>query len=151
MASYSATGLCGLDFPSNRSNRGKNRAEDANLPQVRRWHATTAKAVRSMLSGQAPGPLPPLDLGSGTVFQQRVWGVLRGIPPGATMSYAGVARAIGKPGATRAVGSACGANPIPLLIPCHRVLAAHGKLGGFSGGLHWKQTLPGREDVIFTL
>ena len=60
---------------------------------------------------------------------------------GQTKSYAEVANAIGRPKATRAVGQACGANPIPVLIPCHRVLAANHKLGGFSAGLSWKEKL----------
>jgi O-6-methylguanine DNA methyltransferase len=61
------------------------------------------------------------------------------------LSYAEVAEAIGKPKAVRAVGGACGANPIPLFVPCHRVLAANHRLGGFSGGLEWKRTLLARE------
>jgi O-6-methylguanine DNA methyltransferase len=86
-----------------------------------------------------------LDLASGTPFQQAVWSALRRIAPGATQSYAEIARAVGSPGAARAVGQACGANPIPLLVPCHRVLASGGQLGGFSGGLDWKQKLLARE------
>ena len=66
---------------------------------------------------------------------------------GKTKSYGEVARAIGKPKAVRAVGGACGANPIPVLIPCHRVLAANRKLGGFSGGLNWKRKLLAQERV----
>jgi O-6-methylguanine DNA methyltransferase len=86
-----------------------------------------------------------LDLTSGTAFQQRVWQALLEIPSGETRSYAQVARAIGQPAATRAVGSACGANPIPVLVPCHRVLAANHKLGGFSAGVDWKRLLLGGE------
>lgn len=69
------------------------------------------------------------------------------IPPAQTRSYGEIARTIGKPKAVRAVGSACGANPIPVLVPCHRVLAANRKIGGFSGGLAWKRTLLAREGV----
>jgi O-6-methylguanine DNA methyltransferase len=86
-----------------------------------------------------------LDLASGTPFQQAVWSALRRIAPGATRSYADIARVVGSPGAARAVGQACGANPIPLLVPCHRVVASGGKLGGFSAGLAWKQKLLARE------
>ena len=71
------------------------------------------------------------------------------IPFGQTRSYGEIARAIGRPKGMRAVGGACGANPIPVLVPCHRVLAAKGKLGGFSGGLDWKRTLLEREGVRF--
>ncbi len=73
-------------------------------------------------------PLNP----AGTPFRLRVWEAMRAIPPGETRSYAELARALGS--APRAVGQACGANPIPILIPCHRVVAADGSLGGYSGG-----------------
>jgi len=69
------------------------------------------------------------------------------ISPGRAKSYGEIAAAIGKPKAVRAVGGACGANPIPVLVPCHRVLAANQKLGGFSGGLEWKRKLLAREGV----
>lgn len=67
---------------------------------------------------------------------------------GRTQSYGEIAKAIGKPKAVRAVGGACGANPIPLLVPCHRVLAANKKIGGFSSGLDWKRKLLAREGII---
>lgn len=70
----------------------------------------------------------------GTPFRAAVWEAMCEIPYGETLSYGGLAAQIGQPGATQAVGSACGANPIPLIIPCHRVLAAGGRIGGFSGG-----------------
>jgi methylated-DNA-[protein]-cysteine S-methyltransferase len=69
----------------------------------------------------------------GTVFQRKVWDALRTIPPGQTRSYAEVARQVGCR-SPRAIGQANGANPIPILIPCHRVVAANGSLGGYSGG-----------------
>jgi O-6-methylguanine DNA methyltransferase len=100
------------------------------------------------LDGRVPQGLPPLDVASGTEFQRRVWQALRKIPCGQTRSYAEVAKAIGRPKAVRAVGSACGANHIPVLIPCHRVLANNQRLGGFSGGLHWKRLLLGREGLM---
>jgi len=83
----------------------------------------------------------PLDLRAGTSFQQKVWQALRRIPYGQTRSYAWVARQIGSPKAVRAVGAACGANPVPILIPCHRVVRSDGSLGGFSGGLARKRAL----------
>jgi O-6-methylguanine DNA methyltransferase len=89
--------------------------------------------------------MPPLDLCAGSEFQRRVWRALRRIPPGRTATYGQIAQAIGHPRAVRAVGGACGANPIPVLIPCHRVVAAGGGLGGFSGGLAWKRLLLARE------
>ncbi len=78
---------------------------------------------------------------SGTPFQQRVWRGLTEIPYGTVCGYGDLARHIGKPGAARAVGQANGANPIPIIIPCHRVIAADGSIGGFSSGLPIKRRL----------
>ena len=83
----------------------------------------------------------PLDPSFGTVFQRSVWEALRAIPYGQTLSYGALAARVGKPGAARAVGSALGENPLCIVVPCHRVLAAGGKLGGFSAGLDWKRRL----------
>jgi methylated-DNA-[protein]-cysteine S-methyltransferase len=77
----------------------------------------------------------------GTAFQQRVWGALSTIPYGETRTYAQIARAIGKPTAMRAVGAANGRNPLPIIVPCHRVIGADGTLTGFGGGLDTKQWL----------
>lgn len=76
----------------------------------------------------------------GTRFQKAVWDALRKIPRGQTKTYGEIAAAIGRPKAARAVGSACGANPLPLFIPCHRAVAQNG-LGGFGSGLPWKRLL----------
>lgn len=83
----------------------------------------------------------PLDLRVGTSFQGQVWKALELIPFGETRSYLEVARSIGKHRAARAVGQACGKNPIPIFIPCHRVISTNGGLGGFSSGLHLKKAL----------
>ena len=77
----------------------------------------------------------------GTPFQLKVWKALRTIPYGTTISYAELARRVGNPRAMRAVGRANGANPIAVIVPCHRVIAADGTLGGFGGGLNRKQKL----------
>jgi methylated-DNA-[protein]-cysteine S-methyltransferase len=77
----------------------------------------------------------------GTEFQLRVWNALRAIPYGAVRNYADIARAIGQPGAARAVGRANGCNPLPIVIPCHRVVASDGTIGGYSGGLAIKHRL----------
>jgi methylated-DNA-[protein]-cysteine S-methyltransferase len=82
-------------------------------------------------------PLAP----RGTPFQLDVWRALRAIPYGETRSYAQVARAIGKPEAIRAVGAANGANPLPIVVPCHRVIGSNGSLTGFGGGLSAKRFL----------
>jgi AraC family transcriptional regulator of adaptative response/methylated-DNA-[protein]-cysteine methyltransferase len=148
LAYYSEQGLARLDFPSQREQSDlSNPAEFS--PQVRRWHALTVKALEQVLAGCEPKALPPFDLSAGTEFQQRVWNALRRIALGQTNSYAEIAAAIGQPKATRAVGGACGANPVPVLIPCHRVLAANKGLGGFSGGLDWKRKLLAREGIVF--
>jgi len=77
----------------------------------------------------------------GTPFQKRVWAALRTIPVGTTWSYAELARAVGRPTATRAVGAANGRNPTALVVPCHRVIASDGTLGGYGGGLEMKRWL----------
>ncbi len=88
----------------------------------------------------------PLDIG-GTAFQQRVWDALRRIPIGTTATYAEIARAIGAPAATRAVARACGANPIAVAIPCHRVVRSDGALSGYRWGVARKRDLLTREGV----
>jgi len=87
-----------------------------------------------------------LDL-IGTDFQQQVWRELGNIPYGETRSYGEVAQAIGRPQAVRAVGAANGANPIPILLPCHRVIGANRKLTGFRGGLEMKRKLLSIEGI----
>lgn len=89
----------------------------------------------------------PLDPASGTPFQREVWKALTEIPYGKTSSYSGVARAVGRPKASRAVGSANGRNDIPILIPCHRVIRADGTLGGYGSGLKIKKALLDLEGV----
>lgn len=82
----------------------------------------------------------PLDL-HGTVFQQTVWKALQEIPYGQTVSYTNIAESIQKPQAVRAVGTAIGANPVLIIVPCHRVIGKNGKLTGFRGGLDMKEQL----------
>lgn len=82
-----------------------------------------------------------LDLSPATPFQRAVWEITRLIPYGETRSYTWVAEQIGKPKAVRAVGQALGKNPLPISIPCHRVVTSNGKLGGFGGGVEMKQHL----------
>ena len=157
LARYSENGLVELDFPNqNRRRRGdESQTQDAvrdssrRLLQVkiRSWHALTSAALRKVLSGKASGKLPPLDWGGKTEFQKSVWRELLKIPAGKTKGYGEIAVAIGRPKAVRAVGGACGANPMPVVVPCHRVLAANGKIGGFSGGLDRKRRLLAREGV----
>jgi methylated-DNA-[protein]-cysteine S-methyltransferase len=88
----------------------------------------------------------PVDTG-GTPFQRRVWKVLRTIPAGTTLSYLEVARRVGAEAAVRAVGAANGANPVAIVIPCHRVIGANGRLVGYGGGLDRKRWLLGHENA----
>jgi O-6-methylguanine DNA methyltransferase len=146
LARYSERGLAELDFP-----RGKSlpAADADNVPaQILRWHRATTAALQQALAGRPAKNLPPLDWSGRPDFQQAVWREMLKLGPGETKSYGEVARAIGNPRASRAVGGACGANPIPVLVPCHRILAAHQQLGGFSGGLDWKRRLLDREGVV---
>ena len=99
-----------------------------------------ARQLREYFSGSRKGfdlPLAP----EGTDFQRTVWRELQNIPYGRTISYGELARRIGNSKASRAVGAANGSNPIPIVIPCHRVIGANGKLTGFGGGLPVKQKL----------
>jgi O-6-methylguanine DNA methyltransferase len=138
VAQFNDVGLYQLDFPCKGSTP---KVSPKSVALSKGWLAITATAIESLLLGQAPRKLPPLDLSIGTDFQQSVWVTLLNIPLGQTYSYGEIAGRLTKPGAARAVGSACGANPIPGIIPCHRVLPAHRRIGGFSGGPGWKQRL----------
>ena len=141
IAHYSERGLAALSFPGRGSAGGADRTPPRGVPsKIDRWHRITSNVLTEMFAGRDPLVLPPLDL-RGTAFQKSVWNALKKIPRGETKSYRDIAVAIGQPQAVRAVGSACAANPVPILVPCHRVLAAAKKLGGFSAGVEWKRTL----------
>jgi AraC family transcriptional regulator of adaptative response/methylated-DNA-[protein]-cysteine methyltransferase len=96
------------------------------------------------LAGHPSGPTLPLDP-RGTPFQMRVWRELRRIPRGETISYGELARRIGRPTAVRAVARACAANPVAILIPCHRVVRQNGELGGYRWGMERKRLLLEKE------
>ncbi|MDI6857117.1 MAG: methylated-DNA--[protein]-cysteine S-methyltransferase [Dehalococcoidia bacterium] len=105
--------------------------------ESRRW----GELLRRYASGEAVSFDLPLDLTGGTPFQQAVWRALMEIPRGETRSYRWVAERVGRPGAARAVGQAVGANPLPFVVPCHRVIGGDGGLCGFGGGLPLKKRL----------
>ncbi|HEY2431860.1 MAG TPA: methylated-DNA--[protein]-cysteine S-methyltransferase [Vicinamibacterales bacterium] len=117
-------------------------------PRVRR----EVPAVRAMLSRYFAGEFGVIDAVAvelnGTGFQKTVWQALRRIPSGTTVSYAELARRIGEPAAVRAVGSANGANPVALVVPCHRVIGSDGSLTGYGGGLDRKRWLLIHEGVV---
>ncbi|MBL8707626.1 MAG: methylated-DNA--[protein]-cysteine S-methyltransferase [Rhodospirillaceae bacterium] len=98
------------------------------------------------ISGRAPDRNIPLDIRM-TAFQRQVWSALSRIPVGETRSYGDIAQAIGQPGAARAVGQACGSNPVAIAIPCHRVLRNDGALGGYAWGSQRKQALIAAESA----
>lgn len=102
--------------------------------------AIWAAEILSYLDGEKTGLDLPLDI-QATAFQQQVWQMLRTIPYGETRTYQQVAQALGKDSSSRAVGTACGANPVALVIPCHRVLRKDGGLGGYRWGLERKKSL----------
>jgi methylated-DNA-[protein]-cysteine S-methyltransferase len=114
---------------------------------LQQWREQVTQAVQDYFAGK-PGAFAalPLDL-QGSPFHLRVWQELRKIPRGETVSYQELARRVGNPQAARAVGQACGKNPIPLIVPCHRVIASNGTLGGFSSGLPRKRWLLDHEQA----
>lgn len=106
-----------------------------------------ARQIHAYLEGSLTEFTFPIRL-EGSDFDQAVWRVARKIRYGQTKTYGWLAEKAGKPGAARAAGGAMGRNPLPLAIPCHRVITANGELGGFSCGLHWKKFLLKREGVL---
>lgn len=148
-ASFTDQGLAELSFPDRALTLDRQSLE-GRAPRALQWQDDTASALHAVLRGEQPKRFPPFDLSHGTPFQQKVWKAMLEIPTGSTRSYGELAEAIGAPGASRAVGGACGANRIPVLIPCHRVLAANKHLGGFSAGLKWKRLLLEREQAAYS-
>ena len=117
-------------------------AKDASAQRVL---ATTRKQLAEYFSGKRTSFTVPLDL-RGTEFQIESWKALERIPYGKTISYGEQAQSIGNPRATRAVGSANGRNPIPIIVPCHRVVSSDGSLGGYALGLKIKRLLLNLEE-----
>jgi methylated-DNA-[protein]-cysteine S-methyltransferase len=129
-------GLRQIAFPRNGDPASAN-------PDWKESLAPFQEAIRQ-LHAYFEGELEHFDLllaPEGTPFQQKVWGELCTIPYGETISYGELARRIGNPNASRAVGLANGSNPIPIVIPCHRVIGSNGKLTGYGGGLPIKEKL----------
>lgn len=119
-------------------------AQKAALGASLREDLAALRKVVHQLAAYFAGELETFDLDlapEGTPFQQKVWSELLKIPYGETISYGELARRIGNPTASRAVGLANGSNPIPIIIPCHRVIGSNGKLTGYGGGLPIKEKL----------
>jgi O-6-methylguanine DNA methyltransferase len=147
----SDTALCALEFAI----AGRMARLDARLerwfdkPEIEDGENAVTTRVRSWLDRYFSGVSADtstlaLDM-RGAPFERRVWDALRDIPPGTTTSYGAIARQVDAPGAARAVGMANGANPIAIIVPCHRVIGASGKLTGYGGGLDRKTWLLNHE------
>jgi AraC family transcriptional regulator of adaptative response/methylated-DNA-[protein]-cysteine methyltransferase len=136
-------GICAIQFANSDRELEQGLRHEFPFAHCRRDDAYLEDWTQELL-GQMEGerlkPSLPLDI-QATAFQRRVWTYLQSIPPGATRSYAQVAKAIGKPAATRAVARACATNPVAVAIPCHRVVREGGALGGYRWGVERKQLL----------
>lgn len=141
--SFEGTVLTAIDFPSSEPKASGGRKEDRSHPTV----ASVATQLDEYFAGKRTSFDFTLRI-RGTPFEERVWTALTKVPHGATVSYAQLAQAIGSPGAARAVGGAVGRNPLPICVPCHRVIAADGSIGGFSGGLPAKRRLLAVERIV---
>lgn len=146
LVAASETGVCAIllgDDPKALARDVRERFLEATTAEDARLTAWIAKVARFITAtrGELDVPLDP----RGTAFQQRVWGALRAIPAGRTASYAAIAACIGAPRSVRAVAQACGANPLAVAIPCHRVVGGDGGIAGYRWGVARKRALLARE------
>ena len=150
LVASSFRGICRIGFPSEAASDQAAwfHRHFSVVPEesVEGFLARAMEQLNQYFEGQEKAFDVPLDL-RGTPFQIRVWQKLLEIPYGATVSYGGVARAIGNPQASQAVGAAVGKNPVPIVVPCHRVIGYNGSLVGFGGGLPTKEKLLKLEGV----
>jgi AraC family transcriptional regulator, regulatory protein of adaptative response / methylated-DNA-[protein]-cysteine methyltransferase len=140
-------GLCSVRFGENEAALVRDLRREFRAAEIRRDDAalrTLSAQIEELRRGALHPPQIPLDI-RGTAFQQLVWSALRQIPRGKTRSYSELAKAIGKPKAARAVANACAANPLAVVIPCHRVVEQNGGLGGYRWGVKRKAALLERE------
>ncbi len=144
--SASDTALTAVCFPTSR--HGPPPAEQAERSSA------VLDRVRQQLDEYFAGARTAFDLPldpTGSAFERRVWDALRAIPYGTTVSYSEVARRLGDVRVTRAVGAANGKNPIPIIVPCHRVIGSRGELTGYGGGLDRKRWLLEHEGALLAL
>lgn len=142
-------GLCAVTIGENDEELEQQLRNEFVAAQIDRADSRLEKVVADVLGlieNRMPHPHLPLDIRA-TAFQRQVWEKLRSIPYGETLSYGDVAKALGNPGAVRAVGSACGKNPVALVIPCHRVVREDKSLGGYRWGLSRKKKILEHERV----
>ncbi|MFW6161523.1 MAG: methylated-DNA--[protein]-cysteine S-methyltransferase [Planctomycetota bacterium] len=152
LAAFGDKGLRRLDFGCARSERAFRRSLSGEPVRVEPSGDGDAAQLAAELARYFAGEADPfqvaLDLSDGTAFQRRVWETLRGIPFGETVSYGELAERVGSPRGARAVGRAVGANPVGIVVPCHRVIRADGGLGGFGSGVPVKRWLLRHEGVL---
>ncbi|UCB51905.1 MAG: methylated-DNA--[protein]-cysteine S-methyltransferase [Candidatus Zixiibacteriota bacterium] len=144
LATRTEKGLNFITFPKSRWQRfleALRRDDNIELKKDEKRFSSLKKDMKRYFSGKRVSFRQPLDLSGGTPFQKRVWKAMQRIPPGQTKSYGWLARQAGGKNMARAAGAACGANPIPIVVPCHRVVKSDGSLGGYGGGLGVKRKL----------
>jgi AraC family transcriptional regulator of adaptative response/methylated-DNA-[protein]-cysteine methyltransferase len=139
-------GICAVKMADTDAQLEKDLRREYPAATIKRAAGALRNTVQTVLSHLTKEPKQdlPLDIRA-TAFQRQVWEKLRSIPYGQTLSYGAVAKALGKPGAVRAVGRACATNPVALVIPCHRVVREDASVGGYRWGLARKQKLLDRE------
>lgn len=149
LVARTAKGICAVRLGDDANSLASDLSKEYSRGQVTRDDAalqTHVEQIVRLIAGEAPHLDLPLDIRA-TAFQRRVWEALCAIPRGEVRTYGQIASAIGQPEAVRAVGRACGANPVALAIPCHRVVGADGGLGGYRWGIDRKRRLLDMERV----
>ncbi len=150
LVATSAEGVCEASFGDDEAglvDACARRFTAAELADADERTRELAAALAGAVESPAEATGVPLDL-RGTAFQRAVWAELRTIPPGTTITYGELARRVERPKAVRAVAQACGANPVAVVVPCHRVIGADGSLTGYASGIDRKRTLLEREGAI---
>lgn len=153
--SESANGIDGIALPKQSKQAIEQTLRDQSREPFRAASSSRLEAARDQLLDYLAGNRNtfdvPLDLSQGTSFQRRVWRTLQRVPFGKLRSYQWIAARVGGRQYARAVGNAVGANPLPIVIPCHRIVAQDASLGGFSGGLSMKRKLLSLEGTLTQL
>ncbi|KPK99720.1 MAG: hypothetical protein AMJ91_06645 [candidate division Zixibacteria bacterium SM23_73_3] len=144
LATRTERGLNFITFPKSTWQRffsALKKDQNIELKKDEKKFSSLKRTLKAYFSGKKIKFKESLDLTGGTAFQKRVWNAMLKIPSGETRSYGWLARQVGGRNKARAVGVACGANPVPIVVPCHRVIREDGTLGGYGGGLSIKRKL----------